>query len=331
MPYTDLPIDRLRSYAPDLATPPDLATFWADTMEQTRSFALDVLFEPVETGLRLVETFDVTFRGFGGAPIRAWLLLPAGWSGPLPAVVQFVGYGGGRGTPHEHLFWASAGYAHFVMDTRGQGSLWSAGDTPDTGTTGSPHADGVLTDGIERPETYYYRRLIADAVRAVQAVRAHPRVDADRVAVAGVSQGGGLSLAAAALVPDLAAVMADVPFMSDYPRAIRISTTDPYLQVARYLQVHRARVAQIERTLAYFDVAVLGRLATAPALFSVALMDEVCPPSTVYAAFNHYGGPKEIREYEFNNHEGGQQIQEAARLEWLNTLLGRREPDAVNT
>jgi cephalosporin-C deacetylase len=232
--------------------------------------------------------------------------------------------------PHEHLFWASAGYAHLVMDTRGQGSLWSAGDTPDPGTTGAPHADGVLTDGIERPDTFYYRRVMADAVRAVEAIRTHPRVDGGRVAVAGVSQGGGLSLAAAALVPDLAAVMADVPFMSDYPRAIRISDTDPYFQVARYLQVHRARVAQVERTLAYFDVAVLGRIATAPALFSVALMDETCPPSTVYAAYNHYAGPKEIREYEFNNHEGGQQIQEAVRLAWLNAILARRELETAN-
>ncbi|MEO0598601.1 MAG: acetylxylan esterase, partial [Chloroflexota bacterium] len=45
--------------------------------------------------------------------------------------------------------------------------------------------------------------------------------------------------------------------------------------------------------------------ATAPALFSVGLMDDVCPPSTVYGAYNHYQGEKEMRVYEFNNHEGG--------------------------
>ncbi len=321
MPYTDIPLDELRRYAPALEAPDDLASFWAETLAEARAWSLDATFTWVETALRLVETYDVTFRGFAGAPIRGWLQLPAGTTGPLPAVVQYVGYGGGRGHPYEHLLWAAAGYAHLVMDTRGQGSTWTTGDTADVGASGAPHLDGFMTDGIGAPETYYYRRLITDAVRAVEAVRAHPRVDADRVAVMGASQGGGLSVATAALVPDLLGVMADVPFLSDFPRAIRIATTNPYEQIARYLTIHRGSIEQVERTLAYFDIASLGRTAVAPALFSVALMDDICPPSTVYAAYNHYAGPKEIREYAFNNHEGGQQVQEAARLAWVDALL----------
>jgi cephalosporin-C deacetylase len=70
-------------------------------------------------------------------------------------------------------------------------------------------------------------------------------------------------------------------------------------------------------TLAYFDVAILGRRAKAPALFSVGLMDATCPPSTVYAAYNAYGGPKEIREYPYNDHEGGQGFHEVEKLRWL--------------
>jgi cephalosporin-C deacetylase len=47
------------------------------------------------------------------------------------------------------------------------------------------------------------------------------------------------------------------------------------------------------------------------------MMDVTCPPSTVYAAFNHYGGPKEIREYPFNDHEGGEGFHDVARMRWL--------------
>ena len=46
-------------------------------------------------------------------------------------------------------------------------------------------------------------------------------------------------------------------------------------------------------------------------------MDAVCPPSTVYAAFNAYAGAKEMRTYPFNDHEGGQFHQEAVQLGWL--------------
>ncbi len=323
MPYTDLPIDDLRRYTPELATPDDLDTFWADTLAETRSWPLDPVFTRLDTKLKSIDTFDVSFRGFGGSSVRGWLQLPRLGDGPFPGVIEYVGYGGGRGLPHEHLLWASSGYAHLIMDTRGQGSLWSSGATADAGASGEPHADGVMTDGVLSPQTYYYRRVMADAVRAVEAMRAHPMVDAARVAVSGGSQGGGLCLAAAALVPDVHAVMTDVPFLSDFPRAIRIADTDPYLQIVRYLKVHRDKVPQVQRTLSYFDVAVLARKATAPALFSVALMDQTCPPSTVYAAYNHYGGPKEIVEYPFNDHEGGQQVHNAARVDWLEGLDAR--------
>jgi cephalosporin-C deacetylase len=178
-----------------------------------------------------------------------------------------------------------------------------------------------MTNGILDPRTYYYRRLFSDAVRAIEAVRVHPGVDSSRVGATGGSQGGGLSIAVAGLVDDLAAVAPDVPFLSDLPRALMVAETDPYGEVGRYLRVHRTSVAAVLGTLAYFDVAILGRKANAPALFSVGLMDTITPPSTVYAAFNWYGGTKEIREYTFNDHEGGDADHEAVKLRWLRDQL----------
>jgi cephalosporin-C deacetylase len=321
MAQTDLPLAELRAYTPDLEVPADFDRFWSGTLADARSHPLAVRFEPVETGLTVVDTFDVTFAGFGGAPVCAWLHVPVGSREPLPAVVEYVGYGGGRGLAHERLLWAAAGYAHLVMDTRGQGSEWSTGDTADPEAPTQPSHPGFMTQGILSPATYYYRRVMTDAVRAVEAVRAHPAVDPTRVAVTGGSQGGGLSLAVGALASDLAGVAPDVPFLADFPRAITVAETDPYGEIVRYLKVHRDHVERVLSTLAYFDVAILGRRATAPALFSVGLMDQICPPSTVYAAYNYYGGPKEIVEYPFNDHEGGQGFHDAAKLRWLAGIL----------
>ena len=64
------------------------------------------------------------------------------------------------------------------------------------------------------------------------------------------------------------------------------------------------------------------RRATAPALFSVALMDETCPPSTVFAAYNAYGGAEGDRVYPFNDHEGGEAFHEVVKLGWLRARLG---------
>ena len=187
MPQFDLSLDELHSYSPSIAEPAELDSFWATTLAQAASRHLDATFSQVDTGLSLLDSYDVTFAGFDGDPVRAWLHLPAHRSGPLPCVVEYVGYGGGRGLVHERLLWACAGYAYLVMDTRGQGSGWSVGDTPDPhGST--PASPGHLTRGILDPADYYYRRVFTDAVRAVAAARSHPDVDETRIAVTGASQ-----------------------------------------------------------------------------------------------------------------------------------------------
>jgi cephalosporin-C deacetylase len=315
--HYDLPLEEARVYHPPLAVPDDLGDFWARTL--ARVGGAPPTLTRVDSGLVTVESYDVTLAGFDGHPVRAWLHLPVEVlrSGPLAGVVQFQGYNGGRGLVHEHLLWAGAGYAHLVVDTRGQGSGWTTGATADPVGSG-PAQPGFLTRGIEDPDTYYYRRVYADAVAALEVLRGHHLVDPSRVVVAGGSQGGGISTSVAALAPSsVAGVLCDVPFLCDFRRAASVAQTDPYLELVRYLAAHRDHVDRAFSTLSYFDVAVLGPLATAPALWSVALMDLTCPPSTVFAAYNSYGGPKEIEVYEFNDHEGGAAYHEQRQLRWL--------------
>lgn len=315
----DLPLEQLQTYLPQRPEPADFDAFWSRTLAQARAFPLDARFAAVETGLKLVDVFDVTFNGFGGQPIKGWFVLPAGTKSPLPCVVEYIGYGGGRGLPHEWLGWAAAGYAHFVMDTRGQGSTWRVGDTPDPEQEGgNPQVPGFMTRGVLKPETYYYRRVFTDAVRAVEAARSHKLVDKSRVAVTGGSQGGGITLAAAGLVPDLALVMPDVPFLCHFRRAVELIDNDPYNEIARFCKNHRGQIETVFNTLSYFDGMNFAARANARALFSVGLMDTICPPSTVYAAYNHYAGPKDIRIWQFNNHEGGEGFMGIEKLKFVN-------------
>ncbi|MFE6891186.1 acetylxylan esterase [Streptomyces sp. NPDC057694] len=320
MAQFDLPLDELERYRPDLPEPADLDAFWRRTLAEQEPFGIDATFTPVHNGLATIDTFDVTFAGYGGHPVRGWFHLPVTRTGPLPVVVEYLGYGSGRGAPHEKRLWADAGYAHFVMDTRGQGA-----DTPDPDpATGDIAAAGFLTRGVLDPERYFYRRLYTDAVRAVAAARWHPAVDPARTVVTGTSQGGGIALAAAGLVPDLVACLPDVPFLCHFPRATTITDAIPYVEVTKFVKLHRAHAATVARTLSYFDGATLARRANAPTLFSVGLMDHICPPSTVYAAFNHYGAErgvdqadKRIEVYPFNDHEGGGPDHEVVKLAWL--------------
>ncbi|TCC51466.1 acetylxylan esterase [Kribbella pittospori] len=337
MAMFDLPLDKLREYRPEVAAPADLVDFWRRSLEKARTDDLSATFTEVDNKLAVIDTYDVTYAGFGGAPIKGWLHVPARATGPLPTVVQYFGYSGGRGFPHATNLWAQAGYAHFVMDTRGQGysAGGGSGTADDSPYAGLNHAPGFMTAGIGDPETYYYHRVFVDAVRGLEAARTSEFVDPDRIAVTGGSQGGGIAIAAAGLAGlagiELLGCAPDVPFLCHFERALQITGRDPYGEITRYLKGFRDQVETAYRTLSYFDGVNLGRLATAPTLFSVALMDSVCPPSTVFAAYNAYGTAsarepaKEIQIYSHNEHEGGQTYQQAAQLDWFASILQTRD------
>jgi cephalosporin-C deacetylase len=322
VPFFDFPLEILESYLPEREEMPDFDEFWRGTLEDARSHDLNAQFVPVDYGLRTFDTFDVTYSGYGGQPIKGWFIVPKGAKGPLPCVVEYIGYGGGRAFPHSWLIYPSAGFATFVMDTRGQGTAWSNGDTPDLIDGANPFYPGFMTQGILDPTSYYYRRVFTDGVRAVEAARANPLVDTTRIAVTGGSQGGGITLAVAGLEPNLAAALPDVPFLCGYRRATTIVDTMPYGEIAKYCQTHRDKIDTVFRTLTYFDGINFAARAKMNGLFSVGLMDEICPPSTVYAAYNHFGGKKEIRTYTFNYHEGGGIYQTVEKVNYLIKLFG---------
>jgi cephalosporin-C deacetylase len=321
MAFFDLPLDQLKTYKPERSEPASFDDFWARTLADARTHPLNAIFAPVDYGLRNVETFDVTFGGYCGQPIKGWLLLPKQRTGKLPCVVEFLGYGGGRSFPTSWLLWSAAGYAHLIMDTRGQGSTWSTGDTPDPEPDGTnPHHPGFMTRGVLNPETYYYRRVFTDGCRAVEAAQSFDAIDRDRIATTGGSQGGGITIAVTALSPAVKVAMPDVPFLCHFRRATTIEDTNPYNEIARYCLVHRDKVDQVFNTLDYFDGVNFAARAKANTLFSVGLMDKICPPSTVYAAYNYWQGPKDIRIYQFNQHEGGGEFQAVEKVKFLRNI-----------
>ena len=319
MAFFDLPLEQLQTFKPARTEPDDFDAFWKSTLEESRAFPLNATFEPVAPEIKTLEIFDVTYNGFAGQPIKAWLVLPKQRDGKLPCVVEYIGYGGGRGLPIDHLGFSSAGFAFLIMDTRGQGTTWREGHTPDIETEpGNPQYPGFMTRGILKPSSYYYRRVFTDAVRAIEAAKAHPAVDGSRIAVTGGSQGGGIAIAAAALEPSISFCLPEVPFLCAYRRATEMIDTFPYAEITNYLKTHRSHLETVFNTLSYFDGVNFAARAKSKALFSVGLMDTICPPSTVYAAYNHWRGAKEMRVYPYNNHEGGQNLHFLEKIKFLN-------------
>ncbi|WP_431279210.1 acetylxylan esterase [Leifsonia poae] len=296
--------DALLGHDP-LPTPSDYRAFWATALESAQRFGLDTRVDPVDTGLSAIDVFDFSFRGTDGRLVSGWLRLPRHRPHPLPAVLHANGYGAGRLAPIDDLTWSAAGFAHLVMNTHGQGG----------GSTGH------LLDRIDDAEHSYYRGVFVDGARAVEALRGLDEVDAARVAVIGNSQGGGIALGVGALVPGLAAVLAQAPFLTDAPVALQYAAQGPWTELRGYLAEHPERAAAVARTLAYVDGVTSARHATAPGWISAGLDDDICPPQTAAAAAAAYAAPITFREWPNAGHEAGASADRQAAIEVLRQHL----------
>jgi len=319
MPTIDWPYEKLVDYKPELTLREDFNRFWDDELKESESVPLNPDFAEMEDSLPLARVYDASFDGADGVRVKGWFLSPLEVEKPLPAVVQFIGYTGGREYPHGLAAHVLNGFCAFIMDSRGQG-----GNTGMKVETTYGASAGFITHGILDKDEYYYRHFYLDAVRAVEVVVGRPEVDAQRIAAIGGSQGGALTIAGASLSRKVAVMAPDVPWLSDFRRSIDIAI-GPYEEITTFMKRFPQRIEEAFGTLSYFDnMNLVTRTKVSHAYYSVGLWDNVCPPSTVYASYNHLpaGVEKEMEVYPFNGHEGGGSLHQHRKLKWLRQVLG---------
>jgi cephalosporin-C deacetylase len=319
----DKPLAELEHYKPSLTRQHDFDAFWEQTLNESDNQPLNTRLEEVPYPVERVTVYHVRYDGFGPATrVAGWYLVPKdryrmGSEGRTPTIVQYHGYSGGKGVPASYLHWVLQGYCVFTVDTRGQG-----GETPDNAHYPAGSFIGYMTKGIDDPSTYYYRYTYMDCVRAIDVIRSRPEVGP--IALTGASQGGGLTLAVAALALDkgVVAAMPDVPFLCHFERAVEVFLDGPYQELVNLWKMQPRAVQQHYRTLSYFDGMNLAPRITCPMLMSVALLDTVCPPSTGFAVYNHLtSSEKEMRVYPYNGHEGGEAIHEEEKYRFVRKYL----------
>lgn len=271
--------------------PPDFADFWRRTQDELARIPLE--WERIPRAQPAPDGWQVDwlrFSSWGNAIIYGWLAVPLSASSrPRNGYLWLPGYSYGNPPPGPESLYP--GTATLGLNLHG--------NLPDTPYI-HPATEGreYITEGIDSPDTYIFRALVCHALRALEVLAAQPDINAAKLLAGGMSQGGGLALIVAALAPQVALCLADMPWLCDLDRALSLIDWERYKQrpgvripdgralIEAYARAHPARRAQVFQTYRYFDPLSHAADICCPVQMSAGGRDPACRPATIYAVFN---------------------------------------------
>ncbi len=299
----DLSQEQLSTYQGVNPRPHDFDQYWDAALAELASIDPEVELVPADFQTPYAECFHMYFTGTRGARVHAKLLRPRANSAPHPAILMFHGYSGSSGDWQSKLGYAAAGFTVAALDCRGQG-----GRSEDTGGVPGWTLRGHIVRGLDgEPEDLLYRQIFLDTARMAQIVIDMDDVDPGRVGATGGSQGGALTLVCSALEPRVKRAAPIYPFLCDYKRVWDLDLDlNAYAELRdwfRSFDPRHEREEAVFTRLGYVDVQFLAPRIRAEVLMGVGLMDQICPPSTQFAAYNKITAPKETVIYPDYGHE----------------------------
>lgn len=304
MPVFEMPLCQMKTYQGCSPRPSDFDAYWASALHSPEMADLSYTLVPADFSAKGTECFDLWFTGVRGARIHCKFLRPRAVPQPMPALVFYHGYTHHAGDWTEKLPYVYHGMAVLAMDCRGQGGL-----SEDVFAGKGPTLFGHVVRGVmdDNPQNLYYRDVYLDAAKVLRILISMDGIDASRIAVTGPSQGGALSLAAAALIPEVKLCAPVYPFLCDFRRVWQMDLiSNAYEGIRTYfrkLDPTHEREEDFFIRLGYIDIQNLTPAIRARILWQTALLDTTCPPSAQFAAYNKLRTDKRMLLYHEYAHE----------------------------
>jgi len=265
--------------------PEDFSQFWTATTQEARSFPLDFRRDRAadrDTGTHCVD--EIRFRSITGVILNGWIAYPTG-AHRERTFVWLPPYGRESKLPDEYGTrpdWVSASLNYF-----GESAFHQEVYRPER---------GYFAEGAEDPESWIFRRMYQDGVIFSRIVQAQSEVDEDRIGIAGMSQGGGMSIWHGAWNPLIKAVVADMPFLGDIAESLKSRVYRfPLKELQDAMQEIPIGDARVPHTVSYFDTIYHAQSCQVPTQVTVGLRDPACKPETVRAIFDSLPGVKRYK------------------------------------
>lgn len=285
----------LENYSGSGIKPADFDAFWEDGLREMESLPLDYILDPVDIPSQVANFYHLTFKGVSGATIHCQLITPKETAGRnFKGLLQFHGYHTDSGDFQDKIGWAAEGFVVLAMDARGQGGL-----SEDRTQTSGGVMKGLIIRGMEEGKNnLYFRQVFLDTAHAARILKSMDFVNENRIYAQGASQGGGLTIACAGLVPDLYRIYVSYPFLSDYRKAYSLGAqTSAFEEIPYWFQfrdpLHK-REKEIFDTLEYIDIQHFAPRIKAEVCWAVGMQDTIVPPITQMATYNNITTKKNL-------------------------------------
>lgn len=288
---------------PGFRKPQDFEAFWAAEISALNRIPLEVLSEKLALSAAdsAYGCWDIALPGPAPRPARGYFAKPLhAPKKSLPAVL-LVHAAGVKGDwclskPEAALRYAKTGQGVLCFDLNAHGIL--------NGQPAEYYAaleEGELknyaTQGLKNRDSIYFKGMYLRLLRAIEFLSTQPEWDGRRLLVIGESQGGGQALAAAGLDRRVSAVVATVPAMCDFG-GLLANRRSGWPQPLEYT----GNIRVVQNALPYFDTAFLLEGSVATLVVEIGLIDQTCPPASIFAAINRSAGKKIIYTAPYRTH-----------------------------
>jgi cephalosporin-C deacetylase len=246
--------------------PSSSAAFWQQTEAQLAETPPDITLErDAFYSQPEWDVFRMHYNTSSGHRLFAWFSVPHG-DGPFPALVRMPDYA----SVHD-IIYTSLRHRAVVMNPTYRGQRNSDGLV-------RAAYPGLLTDGINSPDTYTLLGAYADALRAVDMLLAQEQASIGSFALTGAGLGATLALATAAHRSGIAAVAADTPMALGHSTALQPGLGYPLGELDDYLRLHPERRDAVADSLSRVNPLEFAGDVRASVLMSAGRFDRsLCP------------------------------------------------------
>ena len=294
--------------------PADFDAFWQNQKDQLAAVPLDIQIY-LQQRNTYSSTYAFNLAQVDGRRVYGYVVVPDG-DGPFPATLRLPAFGRGANLTTPDVAGAERGNALAV-------SVNIHNNPPN-----QEAFDGYEPNVILEPETYYYRWAILGAVRAIDYIATRGDWNQRDLMVYGDSQGGGLSILVAGIDGRPNAVLASTAALSQHAglRFDRPAGFPYFLELANALYApDQSLLDRAYAATGYYDAIFAARRFRGVSQHYVGYLDDICPPSTSYAAHNAMPGPKAMLHALDNGHRPPREF-----IEDRGEFMREHFPDARN-